>query len=62
MNFKKHQVVLVGDSQISDVLGAKNIGIKVVWLNRTGEHIKEEYPQPDYQISDLRQLFNIIEI
>lgn len=62
MRCQKKQVVLVGDSQMSDVLGAKNFGIKVVWLNRKGELLKESCPKPDYQISDLRQLFDIIEI
>ena len=58
----KDHVVLVGDSQISDILGAKDFGIKVIWLNRRNELLKENVPQPDYQISNLSQLFDIIEI
>ena len=62
MNCQKHQVIMVGDSQVSDVLGAKNFGIKVAWINRTTEVLREDYPKPGYQISDLRQLIDIIEI
>ena len=60
MNYQKDEVLFVGDSQISDVLGGKNFGIPVVWLNRKNEPFNVTYPLPDYQISDLRQLINII--
>lgn len=62
MGCEKHQVILVGDSLISDVLGATNFGIKVVWINRIGKSHDGDYPKPDHQISDLRQLFNIVEV
>lgn len=62
MHLDKHDVILVGDSQISDILGGKTFGIKVVWLNRSEEILKENIPQPDYQISNLLQLLDIIEI
>lgn len=60
MKCHKDQVILVGDSQISDVLGAKNFGMKVVWLNRKREPLMKNFPPPDYQISNLKQLLNII--
>ena len=62
MKCQKDQVILIGDSQLSDVLGAKNFGIKVIWLNRKGESLGADFPEPDYQITNLNQLFDIIEI
>jgi len=59
---EKHQVVMVGDSPLSDVYGAKNFGIKVVWLNRTQDTLHNNCPEPDFQVSDLRQLFDILEV
>ncbi len=59
---ERDRVFLVGDSQISDILGGKTFGIKVVWLNRSEEILKENIPQPDYQISNLLQLLDIIGI
>jgi len=56
MKLQKHEVILVGDSQISDVLGGKRFGIRVVWVNRTSDTLREDIPQPDYEISNLSEL------
>ncbi len=61
MNLEKHQVMLVGDSQVADVLGGKRIGIRVVWVNRTNDILGEGIPQPDYEIPDLSELLRIID-
>ncbi len=62
MNCEKHEVILIGDSLISDVLGARNFGIKVIWVNRTGKVLEENHPHPDYQIQNLSQLLHIIHV
>lgn len=61
MKFEKHQVILVGDSQISDILGGKHFGIRVVWINRANDILREDIPQPDYEISNLTELLSIID-
>lgn len=60
MKLQKHQVVLVGDSQIADVLGGKRFGIRVVWINRTNDILRKGIPQPDYEIPNLSELLCII--
>jgi putative hydrolase of the HAD superfamily len=54
----KKNAVMVGDSLNSDIAGARNYGLKTIWVNRTGR-IAEEI-KPDYEINNLTELFKII--
>jgi len=54
------QVVYVGNSQKHDMIGAKKAGLKIVWINRKNERILPETPKPDYEISNLSELINIL--
>lgn len=49
----------IGDSLERDVLGAKAVGIKTIWLNRHGIQ-RDESIVPDFEISNLGQLMDII--
>ena len=40
-NWKKENIVFVGDTYSSDVKGANNAGIEVIWINHKGEPNKE---------------------
>ena len=53
------EVLHVGDSQNSDVLGAKKAGMFAVWLNRRSDKLKPGIPAPDYEIANLRELLDI---
>ncbi len=50
------QVVHVGDSLTADVEGAGRLGIRTVWVNRTGVVRGTTDPQPDHEIADLTPL------
>lgn len=52
------EVLHVGDSQRSDVVGAQNAGMRAVWLNRRSEELKHGI-KPDYEIVDLRELLDL---
>ena len=56
----KRQLLHVGDSFQNDIIGAKQVGIKSVWLNRQGRNNEAEQ-QPDFEISSLRELTEILE-
>lgn len=60
LNYDRQEVLMIGDSLISDITGAKNAGIKNVWLNRNGQSINDGMPQPDFQISNLEELLPIL--
>ncbi len=51
----------VGDSLITDVAGAKAAGLTAVWLNRRGLLRKEGDPEPDLEISSLKELPALLE-
>ena len=56
----KRQLLHVGDSFQNDVIGAKQAGIRSVWLNRQGGNNEAEQP-PDFEISSLRELRKVLE-
>jgi putative hydrolase of the HAD superfamily len=56
----KRQLLHVGDSFQNDIIGAKQAGIRSVWLNRQGTNNEAEQ-QPDFEISSLRELTEILE-
>jgi putative hydrolase of the HAD superfamily len=45
-----HEAVMLGDSWVNDIEGARAAGIRAVWLNRTGA------PHPDPSVPALRAL------
>jgi len=51
------EVVFVGDSYQQDVIGAKRVGLKTVWLNNRNEPRKMVMiDPPDYEITTLAEL------
>ena len=55
-----NEVLHIGDSQRKDILGAKKLGISVIWVNRRGENLREGIPTPEYEIKDLKELPKIL--
>ncbi|AUI65963.1 MULTISPECIES: pyrimidine 5'-nucleotidase [Glaesserella] len=58
-NVDKSQILMVGDTLTSDILGANRVGIDSCWFNHTGENNKTDI-QPTYEITDIRQLIHIV--
>jgi FMN hydrolase / 5-amino-6-(5-phospho-D-ribitylamino)uracil phosphatase len=54
-----HETVYIGDNPDHDVAGAKAAGVTSVWVNRSNRDWPGNGEPPDYQISDLRQIFDI---
>lgn len=57
LGVKPEETIHVGDSMEQDVVGAKNAGIKSVWIKNKEEPILEE---PNYTISSITELPKII--
>lgn len=53
LGVQPHELLYVGDSPIADVLGARNAGLPVAWLNRYGAKLPDTLPAPDLEITDL---------
>ena len=56
----KRQLLHVGDSFQNDIIGAKQAGVRSVWLNRQRED-NEMREQHDFEISSLRELTGVLE-
>ena len=50
-----------GQSQRTDMVGAKPLGITVAWINRRGLTLAPEVPRPDFEFHDLRPLLELVE-
>ncbi|WP_416150062.1 HAD family hydrolase [Salipaludibacillus sp. HK11] len=59
--FVPNEVVHVGDSLSSDVAGAKNMGIKSVWVNRSNREFKGNI-KPEFQVGNLKEVLKIQEL
>ena len=54
------EVIIVGDSLTSDILGGNNAGIKTCWYNPKGVANGTD-AKVDYEIKDLHEIFAILE-
>lgn len=56
----KRKILLVGDSISSDIKGGINAGIATCWYRQEGTENHTEF-RPDYEISDLHQIYSILD-
>jgi 2-haloacid dehalogenase len=59
--YDKAAMLMVGDSLVSDIQGAVNFGIDSCWLNATGKPSPQEGPQPNFEISRLSELRELLQ-
>lgn len=52
--------VFVGDAPQIDILGAKNAGIRSIWVNRSGERWAVPDHAPTREVSDLASLLTLV--
>lgn len=55
----KSQILMVGDSMRSDILGGINYGIDTCWYNPSKNENKESF-SATYEITELIEIFNIV--
>lgn len=60
MHVKPEEVLHIGDSLISDIDGAKKIGINTCWLNRKRKQISCNYA-PDIECYSLDDVYNYLQ-
>ena len=55
------QMLYVGDSPLTDLLGAARAGIPTVWFNTGRRRLPKDWPMPDFSVSTLSEVLDIIE-
>ncbi len=61
MGLNKDEVLMVGDSPVADIWGAKNAGVKIAWINRQQVDLNGKFPKPDFELPDLKPLLALIQ-
>lgn len=59
-NAQKEEVLIVGDSLTSDILGGNNAGILCCWYNPTNKKADVNY-RIDYEIDSLNKIYDILD-
>lgn len=54
------EILHCGQSQFTDMVGAKPLGLTVAWINRRGAALDPSVPKPDYVFPDLASLLTIV--
>jgi putative hydrolase of the HAD superfamily len=55
-----HEMLHVGDDPHTDVYGAREAGLRTVWMNRGGEPWREATPPADYELRDMTELVELV--
>jgi 2-haloacid dehalogenase len=50
------EILHAGQSQFTDLVGAKPLGLTVAWINRRGVPLDPNVPHPDFQFLDIQSL------
>jgi putative hydrolase of the HAD superfamily len=54
------EALYVGDLPVYDIVGAKSVGMKMAWVNRSGVPIENLESRPDYIVQGLREFLVLV--
>ena len=57
---ERDEILHSGQSQFTDMVGAKPLGLTVAWINRRGVALDASVPRPDYVFPDLASLVPLV--
>ena len=60
MGIAPSEALFVGDTPGADVLGAKQAGLDVAWINRKGRELDPDLPEPDLEIRSFAELPDLL--
>jgi 2-haloacid dehalogenase len=56
-----NQILHSGQSQFTDMVGGKPLGLTIAWINRRNVHLSPSVPKPDFTFADIASLVPLIE-
>jgi 2-haloacid dehalogenase len=54
------EILHSGQSQFTDMVGGKPLGLTIAWINRRGIALHDSVPRPDHIFSDIRSLLSLL--
>ena len=60
LKIKPNEAIFVGDNFEADVIGSKNVGMDVIWVNKGNEKIRHEITNPDYEVNKFTEITKIL--
>jgi 2-haloacid dehalogenase len=58
----KDKILHAGQSQFTDLVGGKPLGLTIAWINRRGVALDDSVPRPDFIFADIQSLGEIVEM
>ena len=58
----KEEILHAGQSQFTDLVGGKPLGLTIAWINRRRVELDSSVPRPDFIFSDIQSLSEIVEV
>jgi 2-haloacid dehalogenase len=56
----REEILHSGQSQFTDMVGGKPLGLTIAWINRNGLELHPSVPRPDFVLPDVRSLVPLL--
>jgi 2-haloacid dehalogenase len=56
----KDEILHAGQSQFTDLVGGKPLGLTIAWINRRQIELDSSVPRPDFILADIQSLGNLV--
>lgn len=57
----REEILHAGQSQFTDLVGGKPLGLTIAWINRRQIELDSSVPRPDFVLADIQSLGNLVE-
>lgn len=58
----KEEILHAGQSQFTDLVGGKPLGLTIAWINRRQVELDSAVPRPDFVLSNIQSLSGLVEL
>jgi len=58
----REEILHSGQSQFTDLVGGKPLGLTIAWINRRQVELESAVPSPDFILSDIQSLDGLVEL